>query len=194
MNALFEHAEFSPNKALKWSERLAILIGVAKAVHFLHTGMKPGCFRNQLKTNNILLDEHRFPKLSDYGMSIITEEIENNEVMLLSILFSFLNFARCFWSYLEWFCCFLCIVQVKGEKPKLEDDVYNFGFILFESLAGPIASEKGEAFFLNERVKKLLKISASFFISSKVQIFDLFMKSMTWFCEPRAGIVWQSWW
>ncbi|CAI8612143.1 unnamed protein product [Vicia faba] len=118
-------SEISLDKALKWSDRLAILIGVAKAVHFLHTGMKPGCSRNQLKTNNILLDEHRFPKLSDYGMSIIAEEIEN--------------------------------IEVNGEKLKyclreeLEDDVYNFGFLLFESLAGPIASEKGEAFFLNER-------------------------------------------
>jgi len=59
---------------------LAILIGVAKAVHFLHTGIIPGCFRNKLKTNNVLLDEHRFPKLSDYGMSMISEEIENIQV------------------------------------------------------------------------------------------------------------------
>jgi hypothetical protein len=44
--------------------------------------------------------------------------------------------------------CFSC-----SQREELEDDVYNFGFILFESLAGPIASEKGEAFFLNERVK-----------------------------------------
>lgn len=75
-----KHAEFSAEKALKWSDRLAILIGVAKAVHFLHTGVIPGCFSNQLKTKNILLDEHRIPKLSDYGMSIITEEIEKFEV------------------------------------------------------------------------------------------------------------------
>ncbi|KAJ1417940.1 Protein kinase-like domain superfamily [Sesbania bispinosa] len=81
--------------------------------------------RNQLKTNNVLLDEHHIPKLSDYGMSMIAEEIENPEA--------------------------------KRENPKscqreeLEDDVYNFGFILFESLAGPIASEKGEAFFLDEK-------------------------------------------
>ncbi|KAL2965347.1 hypothetical protein AAZX31_16G056100 [Glycine max] len=118
-------SEFSSDKALKWSDRLAILIGVAKAVHFLHTGVIPGCFRNQLKTNNILLDEHHIPKLSDYGMSIIAEEIE----------------------YLE----------AKGEnlkscqRAKLEDDVYNFGLILFESLVGPIASEKGEKYFLDEK-------------------------------------------
>ncbi|TKY46406.1 inactive leucine-rich repeat receptor protein kinase [Spatholobus suberectus] len=118
-------SEFSVEKALKWSDRLAILIGVAKAVHFLHTGVIPGCFGNQLKTKNILLDEHRIPKLSDYGMSIITKEIEKSEA--------------------------------KGEKPKpclrtkAEDDVYNFGFILFESLVGSIACDKGETFFLNEK-------------------------------------------
>ncbi|XP_019442847.1 PREDICTED: probable inactive leucine-rich repeat receptor-like protein kinase At3g03770 [Lupinus angustifolius] len=118
-------SEFTTGKALKWSDRLAILIGVAKAVHFLHTGVIPGCFSNQLKTKNVLLDEHRIPKLSDYGMSIITEEIEKFEA--------------------------------KGEKPKscqgtkLGDDVYNFGFILLESLVGPVASDKGETFFLNEK-------------------------------------------
>lgn len=78
--ASFKHVEFSSDKALKWSDRLAILIGVAKAVHFLHTGVIPGCLRNQLRTNNVLLDEHRFPKLSDYGMSMIADEIENLEV------------------------------------------------------------------------------------------------------------------
>jgi hypothetical protein len=50
--------------------------------------------------------------------------------------------------------CFSC-----SQREELEDDVYNFGFILFESLAGPIASEKGEAFFLNEKVKSAFKKS-----------------------------------
>ncbi|PON95317.1 Tyrosine-protein kinase [Trema orientale] len=117
-------SENGPEKVLKWSDRLAILIGVAKAVHYLHTGVIPGCFNNRLKTNNILLDEHRIAKLSDYGISIIKEEIEK--------------------------------LEAKGERPKsshkksLEDDVYNFGFILLESLVGPIVSGKGETFLLNE--------------------------------------------
>jgi hypothetical protein len=72
--------EYSAEKALKWPDRLAILIGVAKAVHFLHTGVIPGCFSNQLKTKSVLLDEHCIPKLSDYGMSIIKEDIEKFEV------------------------------------------------------------------------------------------------------------------
>jgi len=49
-------------------------------VHFLHTGVIPGCFSNLLKTKNVLLDEYRIPKLSDYGMSIIIEELEKFEV------------------------------------------------------------------------------------------------------------------
>ncbi|GMI86855.1 hypothetical protein like AT5G14210 [Hibiscus trionum] len=119
-------SENCPEKALKWSDRLAILIDVAKAVHFLHTGVIPGVYNNRLKTNNILLDEHGIAKLSDYGMPIIMEENEK--------------------------------IEAKGgglkssQRQGLEDDVYNFGFILLESLVGPTASEKGETFLLNEMV------------------------------------------
>lgn len=79
------YAESCPEKVLQWSDRLTILIGVAKAVHFLHTGVIPGSFRNRLKTKNILLDEHRIAKLSDYGISIILEEVEKLEVCFLKI-------------------------------------------------------------------------------------------------------------
>ncbi|KAM1130036.1 hypothetical protein ACFX2I_044768 [Malus domestica] len=119
-------SENYPDKVLKWSDRLAILIGVAKAVHFLHTGAIPGCFNNRLKTNNVLFDEHRIAKLSDYGMSITTDESET--------------------------------LEAKEEGPKtkswnktnMESDVYNFGFILLESLVGTIVNGKGDAFLLNE--------------------------------------------
>lgn len=112
-----------PEKILNWSDRLAVLIGVAKAVHFLHTGVIPGSFNNRLKTNNVLLDEHRIAKLSDYGLSIIVEENEK--------------------------------IEAKVEAPnarqitKSEDDVYNFGLILLESLVGPIVSGR-EAYLVNE--------------------------------------------
>jgi len=76
----FYPAESSPEKILKWSDRLAVLIGIAKAVHFLHTGIIPGFFNNRLRTNNILLDEHCIAKVSDYGLSIISEEIYRHEV------------------------------------------------------------------------------------------------------------------
>lgn len=72
--------DHSPEKVLKWSDRLGILVGIAKAVHFLHTGIIPGFFNNRLRTHNILLDEHCIAKVSDYGLSIISEEIYRLEV------------------------------------------------------------------------------------------------------------------
>uniref|UniRef100_A0A2C9UJ00 Protein kinase domain-containing protein n=1 Tax=Manihot esculenta TaxID=3983 RepID=A0A2C9UJ00_MANES len=116
--------ENSPGKVLDWSERLTVLIGVAKAVHFLHTGVIPGFFNNRLKTNNILLNEHGNAKLSDYGLSIISEEIGN------------------------------CGEGGEGFKSwqmaRLEDDVYGFGFILLESLVGPSVSGRKDKLLLDE--------------------------------------------
>ncbi|XP_057428682.1 uncharacterized protein LOC130722077 [Lotus japonicus] len=40
-----------------WSERLTILVSIPNAIHFLHTGMIPGFFKNRLKTNNIFLSD-----------------------------------------------------------------------------------------------------------------------------------------
>ncbi|GMP34084.1 hypothetical protein CsSME_00007114 [Camellia sinensis var. sinensis] len=119
-------SENSPEKALKWSDRLAVLIGIAKAVHFLHTGIIPGFFNNRLRANNILLNEHRMAKLSDYGLSIVAEETDISEAK---------GDGRQSW-------------QMKC----LEDDVYSFGFILLESLVGQTISAKREAFLLNEMV------------------------------------------
>ncbi|XP_023550774.1 probable inactive leucine-rich repeat receptor-like protein kinase At3g03770 [Cucurbita pepo subsp. pepo] len=116
-------SETYPDKVLKWSDRLTILIGIAKAIHFLHTGVIPGSFNNRLKTNNILLDEHRIPKLSDYGTLMITDETEKQET------------------------------KGEGSKPRkklVEDDVYNFGYILLESLVGPIVTGREETFLLND--------------------------------------------
>ncbi|XP_024933641.2 probable inactive leucine-rich repeat receptor-like protein kinase At3g03770 isoform X1 [Ziziphus jujuba] len=128
-------SENCPEKVLKWSDRLTILIGVAKAVHFLHTGVIPGSFNNRLKTNNILLDEHRIAKLSDYGISVITEEIEKFEAKGEGSKSRRANIVT---------------YPCRSHKQNLGDDVYNFGFILLESLVGPVVSGKGETFLLNE--------------------------------------------
>lgn len=117
-------------KVLNWSERLSILIGAAKAVHFLHTGVIPGFFNNQLKANSILLDEHRVAKLSDYGLSIIIEEIEKLEAKVEGQKLAFIK-------------------SNAWEMTKLQDDVYSFGFILLETLVGGAISEI-EAALLDE--------------------------------------------
>nr|GMD46592.1 probable inactive leucine-rich repeat receptor-like protein kinase At3g03770 [Ipomoea batatas] len=117
-------SENSPQKVLNWSDRLAILINVAKAVHFLHTGVIPGFFSNRLKATNILLNEHRVAKLSDYGLSIVAEEVDKQQAKGE--------------GFASW--------QMKS----LEDDVYGFGLIMLESLVGPSYLVRQETFLLNE--------------------------------------------
>ncbi|XP_051148067.1 probable inactive leucine-rich repeat receptor-like protein kinase At3g03770 [Andrographis paniculata] len=116
-------SETDREKALEWSDRLAIVTGVAKAVHFLHTGVIPGFFSNRLKTINILLNEHRIGKLSDYGLSVVAQELDKERDGLKT-----------------W--------QTKN----LEDDVYSFGLILLESLIGPSVCKLNESFLHNEIV------------------------------------------
>ncbi|KAI9108942.1 hypothetical protein K1719_020247 [Acacia pycnantha] len=109
----------SSGKVFSWSERLAVLVSIAKAVHFLHTGMIPGFIKNRLKMNNILLSENWTAKLSDYGLSVISEEADTSEGKGEN--------------------------AGSWEMIRLEDDIYSFGFILLEALLGPSVSAKKEA-------------------------------------------------
>ncbi|KAA3460590.1 putative inactive leucine-rich repeat receptor-like protein kinase isoform X2 [Gossypium australe] len=114
----------SPGEVLSWPERLAVLICVCKAVHFLHTGVIPGFFHNRLKTNNILINEHRLAKLGDYGLSIISEETGNYETKGQE--------------------------PKSWQMTRLDDDVYSFGLILLESMLGPSVPAKTEATLRDE--------------------------------------------
>ncbi|KAG0529403.1 hypothetical protein BDA96_05G095500 [Sorghum bicolor] len=124
----------SPEKTLKWCDRLQVLIAIAKAVHFLHTGIIPGSLSNRLKSSSILVDEHHMAKLSDYGLSIITEEIYKHEVIGQKK------------KYFQ---------NDPTEMENLEDDVCSFGFILLEVLMGPKLHEKGDPFILKDLVASM---------------------------------------
>ncbi|CAM0875958.1 unnamed protein product [Alopecurus aequalis] len=121
----------SPEKTLKWCDRLHVLIGIARAVHFLHTGIIPGSLYNRLKTSSILLDEHHMAKLSDYGLSIITEEIYKHEAIGERQRY---------------------IQNNAEELESLEDDVCSFGCIILEVLMGSKLHRKGDPFILSELV------------------------------------------
>ncbi|XP_011044179.1 PREDICTED: probable inactive leucine-rich repeat receptor-like protein kinase At3g03770 isoform X2 [Populus euphratica] len=170
-------SEDRPGKVLNWSERLAVLISVAKAIHFLHTGVIPGFFNNRLKANNILLNEHGIAKLSDYGLSIISELAGN------------------------------CGENGEGPKSwqmaRLEDDVCSFGFILLESLVGPSVSSRRDKLALDElascnshegRQKSLnpivLATSSQESLSAVITITDKCICSESWSRPSFEDILW----
>ncbi|XP_059447688.1 probable LRR receptor-like serine/threonine-protein kinase At1g14390 isoform X2 [Corylus avellana] len=57
-------------EALKWPQRMAITIGVARGVQFLHTGIAPGIVGNNLKMENVLLDDSLSAKISSYNIPL----------------------------------------------------------------------------------------------------------------------------
>ncbi|VVB03913.1 unnamed protein product [Arabis nemorensis] len=57
-------------EVLKWPQRMAIAIGIARGIQFLHMGVAPGIFGNNLKIENILLDETLTVKISGYTIPL----------------------------------------------------------------------------------------------------------------------------
>ncbi|KAH9605063.1 hypothetical protein KSS87_011079 [Heliosperma pusillum] len=84
--SLREHlVDWRRKDRLKWPQRMTISMGIAKGVHFLHTGMVPGVLGNDLKMENILLDDSLTPKLSNYKIPLPFKlENPNGEKVLSS--------------------------------------------------------------------------------------------------------------
>ncbi|KAH1097682.1 hypothetical protein J1N35_014603 [Gossypium stocksii] len=62
--------DWKKKEILKWPQRMAITIGAARGVQFLHTGISPGIYGNDLKIDNILLDDTLTPKISNYNIPL----------------------------------------------------------------------------------------------------------------------------
>lgn len=59
-------ADWRKREVLKWPQRMAITMGIARGIQYLHTGGVQG---NDLKIENILLDESLTPKISSYKIT-----------------------------------------------------------------------------------------------------------------------------
>ncbi|XP_007010597.2 PREDICTED: probable inactive leucine-rich repeat receptor-like protein kinase At3g03770 [Theobroma cacao] len=115
-------SEGLPGQRLKWTQRIAAAIGVAKGIQFLHAGILPGVFSNNLKITDVLLDQNLLAKISSYNLPLLAE---NGGMGGAGVSLPGLK------------------ANVRGrEIHEDKDDVYDIGVILVEILVGrPIMSQ-----------------------------------------------------
>lgn len=99
-------------EVMKWPQRMAIAIGVARGIQFLHMGVAPGIFGNNLDIENILLDGTLTVKISGYTIPLPSQVgAESHQVKTPRS-------------------------NEDGEK----EDVYQFGVILLQIITGRVVS------------------------------------------------------
>ncbi|KAM1635652.1 hypothetical protein ACFX13_013962 [Malus domestica] len=118
-----------PRRSLAWTQRIAAAIGVAKGIQFLHTGIMPGVFSNNLKITDILLDQNFVAKISSYNLPLLEENME--QICSSSPGGHGVSSSG-------------SVTSSTGARKKDDDrtDVHDFGVILLEMIKGrPVKSE-----------------------------------------------------
>uniref|UniRef100_A0A0E0BT09 Protein kinase domain-containing protein n=1 Tax=Oryza glumipatula TaxID=40148 RepID=A0A0E0BT09_9ORYZ len=98
-----------------WEKRIKILLGVSRAIEYLHTHSAQPVIHCDVKPSNILLDVNYAPLLSDFGVSITLGE-EPTEVWGTS-------------GYVD-------PEYLMTQTVKPWSDVYSFGVVMLEVLTG----------------------------------------------------------
>ncbi|WJX83319.1 hypothetical protein P8452_65989 [Trifolium repens] len=135
-------------KSLNWTQRIGAAIGVAKGIQFLHTGIVPGVYSNNIKIEDILLDRNFVAKISSYNLPLLSNigkvrrGNSSNESKHSSINKSGNHEDKC--------------------------DIYDFGVILLEIILGRTIKTTNDA----EAFKDLLQASLGADEDSRRSIVD----------------------
>ncbi|CAA0814504.1 Protein kinase superfamily protein [Striga hermonthica] len=115
-------------RALDWSTRMAIACGVAQGLEYLHEKANPPIIYRDLKSSNVLLDENKNPKLSEYGLAKLMQS--GNKMNVTPRVMS--AYGYCAPEY-----------ERHGELTS-KSDVYSFGVVLLELITGRRAYDPGQ--------------------------------------------------
>ncbi|XP_054823241.1 probable LRR receptor-like serine/threonine-protein kinase At1g14390 [Prosopis cineraria] len=132
-------SDLRKKQVLKWPQRMAISIGIARGTQFLHTGVVPGIFGNDLKIDNILLDDNLNPKVSGYNIPLLYKNGFESTLLEQSGPH---HGAR---------------TDPAAEK----EDIYQLGVILLEVITGKRLSSSSEIEDLKDELERGLSEAAS---------------------------------
>ncbi|XP_062891147.1 interleukin-1 receptor-associated kinase 1 [Mobula hypostoma] len=115
---------------LSWLQRVEVALGAARALQFMHSS-SPSLIHGDVKSSNILLDEHFVPKLGDFGLARFSR-YSNNSGNSCTV-------ART--RTLRGTLAYLPDEYIKSGQLAVELDTYSFGVVLLEILTGRKALE-----------------------------------------------------
>ncbi|KAM3749792.1 hypothetical protein ACB098_05G212900 [Castanea mollissima] len=106
---------FKPEKQLCWNERIEIACKIAKGILYLHEECESQIIHCDIKPQNILMDENRCPKISDFGLAKLLKPDQTNTKTTIRGTKGY--FAP------EW---------LRNQRVTTKVDVYSFGIVLLE--------------------------------------------------------------
>ncbi|GMQ01849.1 hypothetical protein CsSME_00048334 [Camellia sinensis var. sinensis] len=109
----------SPRKPLSWPQRKNIVLDVAKALAYLHYGVKPAIYHRDIKTTNILLDGDMRARVADFGLAKQNREGHSHVTTRVAGTHGYLAPEYALYGQLT-------------EK----SDVYSFGVVVLEIMCG----------------------------------------------------------
>ncbi|PNJ63359.1 IRAK3 isoform 1 [Pongo abelii] len=109
---------------LPWHIRISILIGISKAIHYLHNVQPCSVICGSISSANILLDDQFQPKLTDFAMAHFRSHLEHQSCTINMTSSS----SKHLWYMPEEY--------IRQGKLSIKTDVYSFGIVIMEVLTG----------------------------------------------------------
>ncbi|XP_027159063.1 probable receptor-like protein kinase At1g11050 [Coffea eugenioides] len=134
-------------KPLTWPQRKNIILDVAKALAYLHYGVKPSIYHRDIKATNILLDAHMRARVADFGLARQGRDSGSHLTTRVAGTHGYLAPEYALYGQLT-------------DK----SDVYSFGIVVLEIMTGKKAldlsssADSRDIFFIADWVWSLVKV------------------------------------